>query len=151
METEPLVEQSTPLAQLLAEKHGLAQLTARERLLLARLLVGYDDLKSLGIRFHRAWLNRLIAQGKFPESVQTGEHSRAWRMSDILDWIDNLPPMPSATWLWITDGEVNKRLEKSEPVPRGWRIGRIAVNKKENEETRDSGRPRAVKLTRQAK
>jgi predicted DNA-binding transcriptional regulator AlpA len=110
-----------------------------------RLLVDYPGLKALGIKFHRSWLNRLIAQDRFPQPIQIGEHTRAWRIDDIKAWIDNLPPMPSASWQWVTDGKRNKRIEKSKPVPRGWRIGRIAVNKKTNG---DEDEPRGAKQRR---
>ena len=31
---------------------------------------------------------RLVKQGKFPTPIQLSERRRAWRMSDVVDWID---------------------------------------------------------------
>ncbi len=48
-----------------------------------------DDagLRSLGIRFSRQHLHRLIRQGRFPRPVKIGANRNAWLTTEINDWI----------------------------------------------------------------
>jgi prophage regulatory protein len=41
------------------------------------------------IPFSRSTIYRLIAESKFPRSYNLGEHARAWRESEINEWIQS--------------------------------------------------------------
>jgi hypothetical protein len=38
-------------------------------------VLSYDDLKAKGIRFSRQWIIKLVAAGKFPQSISLGDRS----------------------------------------------------------------------------
>jgi prophage regulatory protein len=41
------------------------------------------------IPFSRSTIYRLIGESKFPRSYNLGEHARAWRESEINEWIQS--------------------------------------------------------------
>lgn len=51
-------------------------------------LVTYADLKGLGIRLSRKWVNHLSEQGAFPKPFRLTPRRLVWRLSEILAWID---------------------------------------------------------------
>jgi prophage regulatory protein len=52
-------------------------------------VLSYDDLKAKGIRFSRQWIIKLIAAGKFPQSISLGEQSVGFIESEIDGWIND--------------------------------------------------------------
>ncbi|WP_044043722.1 helix-turn-helix transcriptional regulator [Octadecabacter antarcticus] len=40
--------------------------------------------------FSRTTIYRLMAEGRFPRPLRTGENSVRWRMSDLQKWMDAL-------------------------------------------------------------
>jgi predicted DNA-binding transcriptional regulator AlpA len=53
-------------------------------------ILGYDDLKSKGIKFSRQWISVLIKQGRFPKAVRMGEASAGFIEAEIDAWIEGL-------------------------------------------------------------
>lgn len=51
-------------------------------------LVGFDDLRSLGITYTRSHLYRLIAAGKFAKPIRLGENRVAFVKDEIDAWIN---------------------------------------------------------------
>ena len=43
----------------------------------------------------RSSIYRKMADGSFPQPRKVGERAVAWHLSDIDDWIDNLPLRPA--------------------------------------------------------
>jgi prophage regulatory protein len=48
----------------------------------------YSELKPIGVPFSRQHLTVLEADGRFPKRVQLSERVIAWRLSEILEWMD---------------------------------------------------------------
>jgi predicted DNA-binding transcriptional regulator AlpA len=67
-----------------------------------KILLTYPELRLIGIRFSRAHVNRLIANGVFPKPIRLGGPDNAgkayWRLVDIMSFIEQraiasgLPP-----------------------------------------------------------
>jgi predicted DNA-binding transcriptional regulator AlpA len=57
-----------------------------------RRLLSFRDLKELrGIKFSRRWIDRLIAEGKFPRPVRPGGGMhKAWFEHEIDQYLDDL-------------------------------------------------------------
>jgi predicted DNA-binding transcriptional regulator AlpA len=53
-----------------------------------RLLVTYEQLRGLGIPWSRVHLRRLCEAGEFVKPIRISEGRIAWRMSDVLTWLD---------------------------------------------------------------
>jgi len=51
-------------------------------------LLSYRDLESRGYG-SRISIWRRVKDGKFPKPVDTGYGRKAWRESDIIDWLDS--------------------------------------------------------------
>jgi len=51
-------------------------------------LLSYRDLESLGYG-SRVTIWRKVNDGKFPKPVDTGYGRKAWRESDIVDWLES--------------------------------------------------------------
>jgi len=57
-------------------------------------LLGYEELRALGIKYHRTHLWHLIKKKRFPEPVALtpGRYGRkAWRAADIDAWLASRP------------------------------------------------------------
>jgi prophage regulatory protein len=54
-------------------------------------LLRYDDLVERGIVRNRPTLYRWIAEERFPPGMLLGENTRAWRESDVEDWLASRP------------------------------------------------------------
>jgi prophage regulatory protein len=52
-------------------------------------VLSYGDLKAKGIRFSRQWITKLIAAGKFPQSISLGEQSVGFIENEIDAWIND--------------------------------------------------------------
>jgi len=50
--------------------------------------VRYAELKPLGVPFSRQHIAVLEADGRFPPRVQLSERVIAWRLSEILKWMN---------------------------------------------------------------
>jgi prophage regulatory protein len=50
--------------------------------------VRYHELKPLGVPFSRQHLTTLESDGRFPKRVRLSERVIAWRLSEILDWMN---------------------------------------------------------------
>jgi prophage regulatory protein len=60
-----------------------------------KLLLSHTDLHALGISYSRQHLYRLMASGAFPRPVALGAEvcaRKAWRRSDIMNWLGQLRP-----------------------------------------------------------
>jgi prophage regulatory protein len=53
--------------------------------------VSYDDLKEYGIPYTDVHILRLRKAGKFPKPVRLSENRIAWRLSDLIEWIESRP------------------------------------------------------------
>jgi predicted DNA-binding transcriptional regulator AlpA len=51
--------------------------------------VRYDELKPLGIPYSRQHLATLEANGQFPARVHLSERVIAWRLSDVVGWMNS--------------------------------------------------------------
>lgn len=54
-----------------------------------KVLLSYDELAPMGIRYSRPHLIRMEAKGQFPKRVLLSPGRIAWRKSDIEAWIAN--------------------------------------------------------------
>lgn len=54
----------------------------------------FCDLVADGIVANRVTLYRWIRAGRFPEQVQLGPNSVAWRGEDVRAWVASRPPRP---------------------------------------------------------
>jgi predicted DNA-binding transcriptional regulator AlpA len=54
-------------------------------------LITYPQLKQFNINFSRRAIWELWRKGMFPAPLELSTHRIAWRRSDIVTWIDNLP------------------------------------------------------------
>lgn len=50
-------------------------------------LLSFDELRSMGIRYSRVHLSRLVKAERFPRPVQLGAGRVAWVETEIHDWI----------------------------------------------------------------
>jgi predicted DNA-binding transcriptional regulator AlpA len=56
------------------------------------ILVGYADLKEMGVPYTQTHLYRLVKAGEFPKPVKLGNAPNAriaWKRAEILEWIDS--------------------------------------------------------------
>jgi len=56
------------------------------------ILLGYSELKGIGVPYSQAHLYRLIKAGDFPKPVKLGNTPNAriaWQRAEILEWIDS--------------------------------------------------------------
>jgi prophage regulatory protein len=49
--------------------------------------VSFPELRALGVPFSRNHVQRLIKQKLFPEGVWLSANRRAWRRSEIIEWL----------------------------------------------------------------
>lgn len=61
---------------------------------LDKVLLNRDDLRELGVNFHRTYLSVLIRKGLFPQPVVLGGGDakfarKAWRVEDVQRWLAN--------------------------------------------------------------
>ena len=52
-------------------------------------LLRFHDLQFRGIVFSRVQLNNLIAKEKFPPGLKLSANTRAWRETDVEEWISS--------------------------------------------------------------
>jgi hypothetical protein len=60
-----------------------------------KALLGYADLRALGISYSREHLRRLMVAGKFPLAVALGPEKYArkmWTATSVRSWLAALPP-----------------------------------------------------------
>lgn len=50
-------------------------------------LIGWAELRQLGIHFSRSHQLRIEKDGSFPKRVRLGPNSIAWRLDEVLRWI----------------------------------------------------------------
>jgi predicted DNA-binding transcriptional regulator AlpA len=55
-----------------------------------RLLLSFEDLKTLGITYSRMTLWRRMKAGTFPLAVKLGKNRRCWRRDEIVAFIEGL-------------------------------------------------------------
>jgi len=55
------------------------------------VLIDRRGLEEFGIRFCRQHLNRLIKRGAFPSPIFLGPKKRAWKKSEIEQWVASRP------------------------------------------------------------
>ena len=65
----------------------------------------FDDYRLLRMRdviaitgLSKNTILRLVKAGSFPEPIQIGPRSVAWRWCDIRDWLESRPPATGANW-----------------------------------------------------
>lgn len=51
------------------------------------IIVQADLRKRFGIPFHRSHLARLEQKGEFPARIKVGDHTVAYRVSDVRAWL----------------------------------------------------------------
>ncbi|WP_170593172.1 helix-turn-helix transcriptional regulator [Ruegeria lacuscaerulensis] len=56
-----------------------------------RLLLDYDDLKKMGIKFSREQFRRMEMDGRFPKRIRLSASRVAWKLSDIEAWVASRP------------------------------------------------------------
>jgi predicted DNA-binding transcriptional regulator AlpA len=56
---------------------------------MTKLLVTYKELRELGIPYSRTHLARLIAVGEFPRPIKLGTSRVAFKLAEILEWIES--------------------------------------------------------------
>jgi prophage regulatory protein len=64
-------------------------------------LIGWRELRQLGIRYSRAYLLRIEKAGRFPKRVRLGPNSIAWRLDEVQRWIAERSaarPGPPTRW-----------------------------------------------------
>ena len=61
-----------------------------DKMSLSERLVDMDQVVELTTLSRRTLLN-LEARGEFPERVQVTEGRKAWYLSEVIDWINNIP------------------------------------------------------------
>jgi predicted DNA-binding transcriptional regulator AlpA len=85
-------------------------------------LLDRDDLRTMGFKMSRQYLNRLMADGKFPSPREITERKRQWRKSDIDAWIDS---RPIATYAKEKPRKVKKPdTAEPEPAPRSTKLAK---------------------------
>jgi predicted DNA-binding transcriptional regulator AlpA len=50
-------------------------------------VLSFKDLATLGIRYSRPHLRRLMLEGKFPRGFALSAYRRVWREAEIFDWL----------------------------------------------------------------
>jgi predicted DNA-binding transcriptional regulator AlpA len=60
-----------------------------------KILIDYEGLRRIGIKYSREHLRRLELTGRFPLRYQIGDLRRAWLLSEIEAWIASRPTGPS--------------------------------------------------------
>jgi predicted DNA-binding transcriptional regulator AlpA len=54
------------------------------------MLLGFDDLELLGIKYSRSQIARRVKDGTFPRPVRLGGNRVVWRREDVINWIRSL-------------------------------------------------------------
>lgn len=54
-------------------------------------IVRFRNLRDYGVEFSRPHINTLIREGRFPPAVELSSMAVGWRLSDIQNWLANLP------------------------------------------------------------
>ncbi|MEY8118443.1 helix-turn-helix transcriptional regulator [Falsihalocynthiibacter sp. BN13B15] len=62
-----------------------------------KILLGYEDLKVLGVSYSREHLRRLEAAGHFPLRIRLSPGRIAWKLIEIEKWIETRPVGISST------------------------------------------------------
>jgi prophage regulatory protein len=50
--------------------------------------LGYEDLRSYGIRWSRVHIDRLQKAGRFPTKIKIGANTAAYLESEIVAWLE---------------------------------------------------------------
>ena len=58
---------------------------------MATVLLRFSDLKKRAIVGNRVTLKRWIDEEGFPPGIMLGAHTRAWRESDVEEWLASRP------------------------------------------------------------
>ena len=61
-----------------------------------RLIKEPEVLRLTGLS--RSRLHRMVDSGEFPPPVSTGPRSVAWRVRDVLAWLESRPPARDTPW-----------------------------------------------------
>lgn len=80
-----------PLAEMMYPNPAVEELKAiADKMCLSERLVDMNQVMEITTLSRRTLLN-LEASGEFPERVQVTEGRKAWYLSEVIDWINNIP------------------------------------------------------------
>lgn len=80
-----------PIAEMMYPDPAVEELKAiADKMRLSERLVDMNQVMELTTLSRRTLLN-LEARGEFPERVQVTEGRKAWYLSEVIDWINNIP------------------------------------------------------------
>ncbi|HHH7734761.1 TPA: helix-turn-helix transcriptional regulator, partial [Escherichia coli] len=80
-----------PIAEMMYPNPAVEELKAiADKMCLSERLVDMNQVMEITTLSRRTLLN-LEASGEFPERVQVTEGRKAWYLSEVIDWINNIP------------------------------------------------------------